>query len=239
MAEQTETLPRYRAIKDEIITAIREERLKPGDRVASETEIIRRFDVSRMTANRALRELAQEGLVTRQRGAGSFVAEKRRPADFLAVRNIADEIRERGQSYDFRLLDIGATPAGPDVAEALELAHDAPVFHFQMVHLEDGRPVQVEDRHVNPASAPGFLNVDFSRLYPGTYLHTVAPFDDVEHSVEAIIAEPKVRALLEIGSGEPCLRLVRRTWSRGRTVSFIRFTHPGRLYRMTTRFQLS
>jgi GntR family transcriptional regulator, histidine utilization repressor len=231
--------PFYRTIKETIVAGIKAGDLKPGDRVASENELVHRFKVSRMTANRALRELAHEGIVTRIRGVGSFVSEAPLHTDFLAVRHIADEIRQRGRQYGARLVAQDAVAATPEVAEALAVAPGSSVFHTLIVHTQDGTPVQVEDRFVNPVVAPDFLSFDFSTTYPGTYLHSVAPTDEVEHVVEAILAERRERDFLGISAGEPCLRLVRRTWSRGQIVSCIWFTFPGRFYRLKARFPVN
>src|SRR3546814_6131468 len=67
--------PRYAAIKQSICDAVRDGHLKPGDRVPSESELVKQFDVSRMTANRALRELQAAGVLVRRAGSGSFIAE--------------------------------------------------------------------------------------------------------------------------------------------------------------------
>jgi GntR family histidine utilization transcriptional repressor len=230
--------PVYRAIKETIVAAIKAGALKPGDRVASENELVHQFGVSRMTANRALRELAHEGLVNRIRGVGSFVSETPLHTDFLAVRHIADEIRQRGRVYGSRLIVQDVVAAIPEVAEALGIPAGSSVFHTLIVHTQDNTPVQVEDRFVTPTAAPDFLSIDFGMIYPGTYLHSVAPTDEVEHIVEAILAARRERDYLGISSGEPCLRLVRRTWSRGQIVSCIWFTFPGRFYRLKARFPL-
>ncbi len=63
-----------------------------------------------------------------------------------------------------------------------------------------------------------------------------APLSEVEHVVEAVLPEAEVRELLEIRAGEPCLRLHRRTWSRGRVASSATLTYPGTAHRFSTRF---
>ena len=75
--EASQSAPRYAAIKQSISDAVRDGRLKPGDRVPSEAELVDQFDVSRMTANRALRELQAAGVIVRRAGVGSFIAEQR------------------------------------------------------------------------------------------------------------------------------------------------------------------
>jgi GntR family histidine utilization transcriptional repressor len=231
--------PFYLAIKTDIASAIASGRLKPGDRVASEHELVRRYAVSRMTANRALRELAQEGLVIRLRGVGSFVAEAPVMTDILVLRHVAEEIKQRGRAYGMRLVEKGELRASAEVAAGLGLALSAPVFHALLIHTQDGTPVQVEDRYVNPAAAPAFLTIDLASVYPGSYLDQIAPADDVEHVVEAVLAERRERDLLRISAGEPCLRLIRRTWSTGTPVSLIWFTYPGRFYRLKARFPVT
>src|SRR5690348_4662338 len=72
-----ESVPRYLVIKQSICDAVRDGRLRPGDRVPSEAELVQQFEVSRMTANRAVRELQAAGVVVRRAGSGSFIAEPR------------------------------------------------------------------------------------------------------------------------------------------------------------------
>src|SRR6516162_4061620 len=87
---------RYLQAKQYILQRISAGTLKAGERVPSENELVRELDVARMTANRALRELAADGVLVRVAGVGTFVAEQRAQAHPLEVRNIADEIRARG-----------------------------------------------------------------------------------------------------------------------------------------------
>ncbi len=89
--------PHYLRIKDAIMARIAEGTFKPGDRVYSESELVASFGVSRMTANRALRELMFEGVLTRATGLGTFVSSQRQDIDLLQIRNIADEIAGRGR----------------------------------------------------------------------------------------------------------------------------------------------
>jgi GntR family histidine utilization transcriptional repressor len=122
------------------------------------------------------------------------------------------------------------------VSNALGLAPGASVFHVICVHRENGLPVQLEDRYVNPATAPEFLQQDFAAIRPSEYLYNVVPAHDVEHVVDAGLSTPAEAALLEIRVEEPCLTLVRRTWTSGVAVTFARFVHPGSRYRLGCRF---
>jgi GntR family histidine utilization transcriptional repressor len=80
------------------------------------------------------------------------------------------------------------------------------------------------------------MDLDFAAVTPNQYLMEAAPLSEVEHVVEAVLPEADVRELLEIRAGEPCLRLHRRTWSRGRVASSATLTYPGTAHRFSTRF---
>jgi len=230
------TRPLYQRIKDHIVHHIDAGDWGPGDRVPPESALVREMGASRMTVNRAIRELVHEGLLTRVQGSGTFVIEQHAPADLLELRNIADEIRETGRQHSARLVALATEPAGERVAATMELAPGAEVFHSIILHSADGAPVQVEERYVNPACAPDYMALDFSAVTPNEHLMEAAPVGEVEHVVEAVLPEPEIRKLLGIRAGEPCLRLHRRTWSRGRVASSATLTYPGATHRFATRF---
>src|SRR6201982_1487536 len=108
---------RYLKVKDFILERIAGGSLRAGERVPSENELTRALTVSRMTANRALRELAADGVLVRIAGVGTFVAEQRVHAHPLEVRNIADEIRARGHEYVAKVVFHGSISASRELAE--------------------------------------------------------------------------------------------------------------------------
>ena len=91
--------PRFKVIKDSITQAIRKREYLPDDQIPTEYELAEKFQVSRMSANRAVRELVAEGLLIRYQGLGTFVAPLKVESPLLEIRNIADEIRERRNIY--------------------------------------------------------------------------------------------------------------------------------------------
>src|SRR3546814_13433273 len=91
--------PRYAAIKQSIYDAIGDGRLKPGDRVPSEADLVEQFDVSRMTANRALSELQSAGILVRRAGRGPFIPESKTNGHHNGIRQIANENGGDGQDH--------------------------------------------------------------------------------------------------------------------------------------------
>ena len=225
--------PMYQQLKDLIIGRISSGELRPNDRVPSENELVDSMNVSRMTANRALRELTDEGYVDRVAGRGTFVADYRSRSHVLEVQNIAEEIAMRGRAHTCDVLRQSRQRARGEVAKALHVTQGTDVFHLLLVHSENKLPVQVEDRHVLASFAPECLAQDFEATTPSAYLTSVAPLQEAEQVVRAQIPNAAVQKRLHMQAGEPCLVVLRRTWSDGRPVTFARLHHPGNRYELT------
>ncbi|NVD41447.1 MULTISPECIES: histidine utilization repressor [Ensifer] len=225
-------VPRYEAVKQFIRTRIDSGEWPAHHRIPSENEIVADLGVSRMTANRALRELATEGAITRVQGVGSFVAAHKGSTALLEVRNIADEIRERGHAHTSRMTLMQEEVAPSEIGYALGLATGARVFHSIMVHSENGLPIQIEDRFVNPSICPKYMEQDFRDMTPNAYLTAVAPITRTEQIVEAVSPQPWECKLLGIDRNEPCLMIRRRTWSDTANVTTARLLYPGTRYRL-------
>jgi GntR family histidine utilization transcriptional repressor len=204
--------------------------------VPSEHELVRDLGVSRMTANRAVRELANEGYLTRIQGVGTFVAENQVQSEIVQIRNIADEIAERGHRHRSDLRELSAVTATAAIAKIFGLEAGAKVFHSLVVHYENDVPIQIEDRYVNPSIVPEYLAVDFKATTTNEYLVQVAPISQVRHVIEAVTPDKRVRKLLQIGETEPCLRLFRQVWSNNVPASCAWLTHPGGMFRMVAQF---
>lgn len=228
--------PRYAAIKSHVLEGIAAGRLKPGDRLPSEHELVARFGVSRMTVNRALRELKRDGVLVGVTGVGSFVAEPRPEGHLIEVRNIADEVRDRGHAYAATVIENRALAASEEAAACLDVAPGTAIFHSLIVHRENGLAIQLEDRLVLAEAAPDYGTIDFTATTPNEYLVRVAPIERVEHRVRATLPDAATRRLLNMPSGEPCLLLVRRTWSGGRIVSHAALSHPASRFEFSDSF---
>ena len=227
------TKPRYLQLKELIIGQISAGELRPRDRVPSENELVGATGVSRMTANRALRELNDEGYVERIAGVGTFVSDFKAVSHVLEVRNIADEIARRGHDHSATVLVQEKVAAGHDTVEALRISEGSEVFHLVLIHQESDIPIQIEHRFVLTDFAPDCLQQDFTDVTPSAYLSAISPLQEAEHVVRAVMPDDEIKQGLDMADAEPCLVVSRRTWAHGRPVSYARLYHPG------SRFELS
>ncbi len=225
--------PRYQQLKDLIIGRISNGDLRPQDRVPSENELVESMNVSRMTANRALRELTDEGYVDRIAGRGTFVSDFRARSHVLEVQNIADEITRRGHTHSCEVVRQSRQHARGEIARALDVEQGTDVFHLLLVHFENANPVQVEDRYVVADFAPECIEQDFRTVTPSAYLTAISPLQEAEQVVRAALPNAAVRQQLQMTDNEPSLVVIRRTWSHGRPVTFARLHHPGSRYELT------
>jgi GntR family histidine utilization transcriptional repressor len=231
------TLP-YATVKAALRARIAQGGWKPGVKLPSERELVQEFGCARMTVHRALRELDEEGLIERRQGSGSYVAELHPISNLLKVRDISEEIRERGHLHSTRVCSVEREMAAPRTLAAMRLARGCAVYRVRLVHLESGVPIQFEDRHVNPALAPDLLARDFTRVTPSAVLFEHAPLTEAEQVVEAVLADVEQAALLEVDIGSPLLMVSRRTVSQGTVASVARLYHPGARYRLVGSFSV-
>ena len=227
----------YARVKQFLKSELERGRWAPGELMPSEAELVAQFGVSRMTVGRALRELQGEGLLERVQGVGTFAAQLHRVASTLTIRDLHEEIVARGHRHEAQVQLARAEPAGAALAAQLGVAEGEHVFHSLIVHLEDGVPLQCEDRYVNPAWAPDYLKVDFTRITPTHYLLQVAPLWEAQYSIEAAAPSAAEASLLGVPAHEPCLVIVRRTMSRGVPITLARLVHPGRRYALQGEFK--
>jgi len=235
MKSGDKTLP-YEAVKHSIRHRIAEGGWQPGVRLPSERELVQEFGCARMTVHRALRELEDEGLIERRQGSGSYVAELHPISNLLQVRDIHDEIVERGHRHTTRVCGVERVKAGAEIATAMRLRKGAAVIRCRLVHLENGVPIQYEDRHVNPALAPDLLAQDFTQVTPSHVLFEHAPLTEAEQVVEAVLATDEQARLLDVPPGSALLQVSRRTLSQGIVASVARLVHPGARYRLIGSF---
>lgn len=229
--------PLYIQIKQFILDKIETGEWMTGQRIATEFELTEQFEVSRMTVNKAIRDLVNEGRLQRRPRLGTFVCDpiEKSESPLLDIRNIAAEVRDRGREYRSKVLKQVAIKADATIATKLGVMLGTTVFYSEIIHYEDSTPIQLELRWVNSQYAPSYLDQDFTHITPNQFLSDNCPLSAIEHTVEAIVPDNRIKLDLNMSSNEPCLLLNRRTWSQDKLVSTALLYHPGNKYKLSSK----
>lgn len=134
----------------------------PGELLPSESELAAQFGVSRMTARQAVQNLAQEGLVERRRGSGTYIAERPFHRHEGLLLSFTEDMRRRGMTARSILIEASLRPATAAEIEALGLAGEERVVSIHRIRLADDTPLAIE-RAVLPTSCAGVLAADLER----------------------------------------------------------------------------
>ena len=225
----------FQSIRDEVLRRLETGHWQQGALLPTEAELAEEFGAARATVNRALRELADRGLIERRRKSGTRVAAApTRRAEFeIAI--VRKEVEAMNASYRYALVQREEIPAPGWLSAQLALPDGAPVVHVQAMHYADARPFQFEERWINIAAVPQVRSEPFDASGPNEWLLARVPFTNAEVSIHATQADESVAAYLDAPVGAALLRMDRTTWLRGTPVTFVTMIfHPG--YRMQTRY---
>ena len=224
-------LPLYQQVKAYVLDGIASGLFRSGEKIPSENELVAEIGASRLTVNRALRELSESGVLDRIQGVGTFVAPPRVASTFIKLHNIADDIRSRGQILTIRVHKLERVKAKAKIMAEVPLLQGAGgqeyYFHSLLVYCADGVPIQLEDRYVSPSFAPLYLAQDFTKQSTTDYLQSIAMPTKSEHEIQATLPSGAESTLLELAGPEAFLILTRKTWVNDAMTSFTRFVHPG------------
>ncbi len=229
----------YEQVKQHLLDRIAAGVFKDGEKIPSEYELMETLGASRMTVHRALREMSADGLLYRVQGSGTFVSKATSRSALLEIFDISDDIIRRGRIHRAHVLQLQAVRADAALANVFSCKQGAKIFSSEVLHIENGEPVQLELRYVSPRFAPHYLKQDFTAQTTNRYLQSIAVPTEVEHIVHAVNADARAQALLGIDEHEPCLLVERRTWTASGPATSSRLLHPGRRYSLGSRYQPS
>jgi GntR family histidine utilization transcriptional repressor len=207
-----------------------------GTRIPFETELAEQYRCSRMTVNKALSALVQEGLITRRRKAGTFVAEPKVEQAVMEIQDFALEAARLNLPYRHEILQHTLKRLGAAAAREAGLPNGARVLHVVCRHSIGERPVAFEDRLIALATVPGAVDERFDLVPPGTWLLRRVPWTQAEHTIRARCADATLARVLDVKSGEACLVLQRRTWHLGKPVTIVDITYAGERQHLVGRF---
>lgn len=204
-------VPMHSVVRTELLGEISSGRLRPGDQVPTEPQLIDKYQVSRTTVRRALRDLETMGLIDRQPGRGSFVREPRVAPRLDRLTGFVEDMEALGLNPSASVELIERVQADDEVAEHLGLVVGDLVVHIERVRLANDTPISFDDSYFplelgNRIATENLEEEPFYSILEGKYGIPIAGADYV---LSAAVADDRVARLLDIEQGAPVLRLER------------------------------
>jgi GntR family transcriptional regulator len=227
-------MTKQREARDQVLELI--ESLQVGDSIPPERVLSMQLGVSRLTLRAALGELVREGLLTRRRGAGTFVAEPK-VAKEMTITSFSDDMRQRGMMPGSRTLEFRTIPAGARLGRILYVSPSEPVLSVKRLRLADGEPMAVELLHVPEALFPGLTAVDLEK---SSFYDLLAGRYEIEivggtQTVEPTVTNDEESKLLAVPLHSPALLFERVTRAGGgEVVEYTSSTYRGDRYRLVS-----
>lgn len=208
--------------------------LKPRDCLPSEREYSERYRISRMTVRQAITELVNEGLLVRQQGKGTFVAEAKIERGLMKLISFTEDMESRGYQPSAQLISVQERRVDETVASALNLDRVDKILVIQRLRLADGEPMALETCHLAKKKFPDILKEDLQGQSLYQILHEryqVIP-ERANQTIEPGIAKPQVARLLQIRTGDPILAFETTTFDQDdRPVEFVTAIYRGDRYK--------
>ncbi len=217
-------------IRAEVLHRIRTRVWPLGASIPGEEALATEFGCARATVNRALRDLAAQGVLERRRKAGTRVAAIPVRKATLDIPVIRQQVEALGRAHSHRVLAQSAlTP--PDAVTQV-MGTNGPLIWLETLHLADGAPFVHEARWLNPATLPALP--DFATISANEWLVTSVTYATGEIAFAAEPASTAQARALGVAPGVALFVTERITQDAdGRGITQVRLAHaPG--YRLRT-----
>jgi GntR family transcriptional regulator len=236
MINKNTPIPIYYQLQEQLRNKIEAGELKPGTPLPSERDMSETYNISRMTVRQALNNLMNEGLLTRIKGKGTFVAEKKIEQPLMKLTGFSEDMRMRGIEPGSKLISFKVVDAEDGVAKQLGIEPGAEVYQISRLRLGDGDPMAYEVSYLIKDRLPGLSEkhlegslYDYIEKSLGLAIHRA------RQTIEPSFATKLEAELLTIDEGAPVLLLERTTFlSDDSTVEYVKSVYRGDRYKFIT-----
>lgn len=199
-----------------------------GEQMPGEVDFAREYDCARTTVNRALRTLAEEGIVERRRKGGTRVCPIPVRQAQLRIPIIRTQVEAGGSKYRHQVEKRRISVPPARVGARLDIEPGQSAAYLESLHLADGRPFAFERRWVNLETVPSFETADLAQISANEWLVREVPFSRGEVSLSATAADQRLANMLSVDPGSALFTLSRVTWFEDRSVTAMELFHvPG------------
>lgn len=216
----------WQSVRADVLERIRSREWPPGELIPTEQELAASLGCARATVNRALRELADSGIIERRRKVGTRVASTSARRTVLDMPAIRTEIEGIGAAYAYALASFGTKLPTEAAAAALQVPPDEELLLVKATYTADGQPHCCEAIWLNPRALPPLSRRDVESQSAHEWLASQVALTHGRFSILADAASGDCAGHLRIAEGTPVLAIERTNWSDTTPVSFARQFYP-------------
>ncbi len=218
----TPSFRNWQSVQDEVLRRIHAREWPPGELIPNEADLAIEFGCARSTVNRALRSLAESGLLDRRRKAGTRVAAQPVAKATLDIAIIRHEVEEYGAKYGYQLIARNTAVPPLSVSGAMKTKANDKLLHVRALHLADDAAYAIEDRWINTNVVPDASAQTFQSLSANEWLMRHAPYTHGNIAFSAVQATVLDAEILGIPQQSALFAIDRLTWDNAASVTKVR-----------------
>lgn len=207
--DKNKPVPLYYQLKEIIQEMIDNEELKPGEPIPTEMEMCQIHDISRMTVRMAVMSLVNEGVLYREQGKGTYVAESKPKHQLSELKGLTDDMKQMGHQVETQILSFDVIEAPRKIARILQLREEQnEAIEMKRLRIVDDVPYAVETVWLDRTKCPDLTRemMEGESLYrllqerynitPHYARQTVEPIKLSDYELDLLELEPESLALL-------------------------------------------
>ena len=235
MVDKISAVPLYIQIQDRLYEQIRSGQLQSGSRIPSEPELAEQYQVSRMTARKAIDGLVNNGFLFRRQGKGTYVADGALSYNLSTMLSFSGTLRNRGFEVTTKVLYQDVVPASSIIAEALHLKPNSQVILIRRLRYLNGQPAAIHTAFLDHRLFSPILQVDLSRQ---SLLDAIEQISGIrvgysKDSVQATLVSSEDMGVLNIPEGSPVLEVDGVTFTQnGQPTRVVKAIYRSDLFRL-------
>ena len=229
--DHSSPLPYYFQLKELLVNEIKKGRLKPGQQIPSEFKLCEQFRVSRTVVRQAISSLVQSGYLNREKGRGTFVTKPKITENlFQNLTGSYEDMLSRGIKLVTKVLEQTKCEADSEILERLKLEPGEPVIKIKRLRFISSEPIALVTTYLPYKICPSLLeeNLTNQSLYGVLGEKYDLRIAHGRRSLEAVSADRKTAALLEVKVGTPLMLLNSISYLEdGRPIEYFSALHRG------------
>ena len=211
MLENNTAIPLYAQLKEKIISDINNETLKYGDKIETEQEIMKKYNLSRITVRRAISELVAEGYLIKKQGKGTFVIKNKierkiiYTSDSLKIMSFTKELKENNIKASSKIIDLKIVPGIEEFNKKLNLNKNSKLIFMKRVRYANDSPMTIEENYFPYDRFKGLLEekIEGSLYELLEKKYNTIPTRSSRQEIEIVKSDEEQSKLLNVPTFEP------------------------------------